>query len=325
MTLRLLRPHLECCLAMTRNLTVYISVTCFYTTLLMRTLDQTAKSIVTMICGAIAFGIMATFVKLACKSLPSMEVVFFRSILGSLMIGAMIWKERASWVGKNPMIMVWRGVFGFTALSMHFYAISKLNLGTAVMLNYTAPIFVVIFARFVLRERTSWIVKIAIFSSFIGLYLLAAPQFKSEPIPLLIGILSGIFAAVAYVLIRFSSDEDSHYTIIFYFTTISTVGSFPLLFFGFHWPTPMEWTMLLGVSVAAFFGQVWLTQSIQSAPVSFVLPFSYLTPVFAAMLGAVIWKEYLGIQAVIGGSIIIVSGIVIYLFREKTPFIPLEE
>jgi len=241
------------------------------------------------------------------------------------MIGAMIWKERVPWIGKNPKIMVLRGIFGFAALSMHFYAISKLNLGIAVMLNYTAPIFVVIFARFALKERTTWIVKAAIFFSFLGLYLLGTPQFDVKPIALLIGILSGISAAVAYVLIRFSSEEDSPYTIIFYFTTISTIGSFPLLAFGFHWPNITEWLMLLGVSVSAFFGQVWLTKSIQNAPVSFVLPFSYLTPVFAAILGALIWKEYLGMQSVVGGSIIIASGIVIYLFREKTPFIPLEE
>jgi len=291
----------------------------------MRTLDQTAKSVFAMVCAAISFGVMATFVKLACQSIPSLEVVFVRSVLGSIMIGAMIWKERASWIGKNPKIMVLRGIFGFLALSMHFYAISKLNLGIAVMLNYTAPIFVVIFARLVLKERTTWVVKMAIFFSFLGLYLLAAPQFEAKLFPILIGILSGIFAAVAYVLIRYSSEEDSHYTIIFYFTTISTIGSFPLLVFGSHWPNIMEWLMLLGVSVSAFFGQVWLTKSIQSAPVSFVLPFSYLTPVFAAILGALIWKEYLGIQSVIGGFIIIASGIVIYLFREKTPFIPLEE
>ncbi len=291
----------------------------------MRTLDQTAKSVFAMVCAAISFGVMATFVKLACQSIPSLEVVFVRSVLGSIMIGAMIWKERASWIGKNPKIMVLRGIFGFLALSMHFYAISKLNLGIAVMLNYTAPIFVVIFARLVLKERTTWVVKMAIFFSFLGLYLLAAPQFEAKLFPILIGILSGIFAAVAYVLIRYSSEEDSHYTIIFYFTTISTIGSFPLLVFGSHWPNIMEWLMLLGVSVSAFFGQVWLTKSIQSAPVSFVLPFSYLTPVFAAILGALIWKEYLGVQSVIGGFIIIASGIVIYLFREKTPFIPLEE
>jgi len=291
----------------------------------MRDWDQTAKSVLAMVWAAISFGVMAAFVKLASKSISSIEVVFFRSLLGSIMIAVMIWKKRVSWIGKNPMVMILRGIFGFAALSTHFYAISKLNLGTAVMLNYTAPIFVVIFANALLQERITWIVKTAIFISFFGLYLLTAPQFEAKPIPILVGIVSGISAAVAYVMIRFTSDEDSPYTIIFYFTMISTIGSVPLLKLGFHWPNLFEWISLLGVTISAFFGQVWLTKSIQSAPVSFVLPFSYLTPVFAAILGAVFWKEYLGIWALIGGLMIIVSGIIIYVFREKTPFIPLEE
>jgi drug/metabolite transporter (DMT)-like permease len=70
---------------------------------------------------------------------------------------------------------------------------------------------------------------------------------------------------------------------------------------------------------------VGLTRSIQTAPVASVLPFSYLTPVFSAVLGALVLKEYLSVQALIGGGIIIASGVMVYLFREKSPFIPLEE
>src|SRR3989338_8215041 len=217
--------------------------------------DQTAQSVLKMTLAAVSFGIMATFVKWACQTITSNEVVFFRSILGSVMIGAMILKEGGSWTGKNLKILILRGVFGFAALSMHFYAISKLNLGVAVMLNYTAPIFVVLFARLLLKEKTTWKVNAAIILSFFGLYLLAGPQFEVKPFPILIGILSGIFAALAYVFIRFNSEDESPYTIIFYFTTISTVGSFPLLVLGFHWPNSLEWIALLGVVVGAFFGQ----------------------------------------------------------------------
>lgn len=274
--------------------------------------------------AAISFGVMATFVKFTCQSLPSIEVVFFRSLFGTVAIGAMMWREGASWIGKHPHILMLRGIFGFAALSLHFYAISKLDLGTAVMLNYTAPIFVIVFARIILREKMTWQVNVAILSSFIGLYLLAGPQLEAKLIPILLGLASGIFAALAYVMIRFKGEEESPYTIIFYFTAISTIGALPFLKTDFHWPNAPEWFSLAGVTVGAFFGQVWMTRSIQNAPVSFVLPFTYLTPVVAAVVGAALWKEYLGIQAVLGGLIIIGSGVAIYLVRER-PFIPLEE
>lgn len=278
-----------------------------------------------MTLAAFSFSVMVIFVKAACQSLPSMEVVFIRSLSGTLAIAFLIWRKRISWFGNNQKIMILRGVFGFGALAMHFYAISELNLATAVILNYTAPIFAALFARLILGEKTTWPVNLAVAASFLGLYLLAAPQFETKLIPLLIGILSGIFAALAYVMIRFGGENESPYTIIFYFTAISTLGSFPLMLSHVQWPNATEWVLLLSLSVGAFFGQVWLTQSIQNAPVSLVLPFSYLTPVFAALIGASVWREYLTLSSMAGGMLIILSGIVIYLLRKRISFIPIEE
>ena len=288
-------------------------------------MDRISRSIFQMVLGALSFSVMVIFVKVAAKGLPAMEVVFARSVLGTAAIALLIWKQRVLWLGNNPKIMVLRGVFGFAALAMHFYAIAELNLATAVILNYTAPIFVALFARVILREKSNWIVNIAVVISFLGLYLLASPQFEAKPFPIAIGILSGIFAALAYIMIRFGGENESPYTIIFYFTTISMIGSFPLMLANFQWPNVSEWMALIALSIGAFFGQVWLTKSIQNAPISLVLPFSYLTPVFAALVGALVWKEYLSASAIAGGVIVILSGIAIYVSRKKTAFIPIEE
>ncbi len=278
-----------------------------------------------MILASIAFGVMATFAKAASRSLPSPEIVFARSLFGSIAMFILIWKDHISLKGSNPKILVLRGVFGFLALAMNFYAISKLSLGTAVILNYTAPIFSVIFAKLIIGEKTNRIVLIAIIASFFGLYLVAAPQFETKLIPVLIGILSGVFAALAYVMIRFNGENENGYTIIFYFTAISTIGSLPLMIPHFIMPNSTEWIILISLTIGAFFGQVWLTHSIQNAPVSMVLPFTYLTPVFCALMGSLLWKEHLSLQTILGGFIIILSGTAIYLFREKPPFVPMEE
>ncbi|OGW77134.1 MAG: hypothetical protein A3J52_02470 [Omnitrophica bacterium RIFCSPHIGHO2_02_FULL_49_9] len=70
---------------------------------------------------------------------------------------------------------------------------------------------------------------------------------------------------------------------------------------------------------------MFLTRSIQKAPISYVLPFSYLTPVFATFFGLLIWKERLTLQTLMGGAIIILCGISIYFLRERPPYVPLEE
>ncbi|MBI4388137.1 MAG: DMT family transporter, partial [Candidatus Omnitrophica bacterium] len=196
-------------------------------------------------------------------------------------------------------------------------AIAKLSLGTAVILNYTAPIFVAIIATLFLKEKISNLLWLLIFMCFIGLYLLVEEKLSFKSFPIFIGLFSGFWAALAFVTIRTAIQEESSYTIIFYFTTISTLGSIPLLYFGFQIPNVTEWAWLLGIAITSFFGQVFLTTSIREAPASIVCPFSYLAPVFSFFFGFTIWKDPLTIHMILGAGLVILSGVFIYLIERR--------
>jgi drug/metabolite transporter (DMT)-like permease len=59
---------------------------------------------------------------------------------------------------------------------------------------------------------------------------------------------------------------------------------------------------------------VYLTRSLQKAPVWLVSPFGYLTPVLGFFLGLLLWEEVPGIASILGASIVIVSGVVMLVF-----------
>ena len=277
-----------------------------------------SRGIFHMVVAAFAFSTMTAFVKFASETMPPFEVVFFRSVFGSLMIGAVIWKEKVSFLGANRRMLVLRGIFGFIALAMNFYAIAKLNLGMAVMLNSTSPIFVAIFASLLLKDRITPRLWLLTLICFVGVYLLIGPQFSARPFPILIGLLSGVMAAAAFVTISAAEENESSYTIIFYFTMISTIGTAPLLHFGFVPLGAREWLGIIGVSIASFFGQVFITKSYREAPASLVSPFNYLTPVCSFLYGFLIWKDAATLQMIAGAGLIIVSGILIYLLEKKS-------
>ncbi len=71
------------------------------------------------------------------------------------MISGVVLKNNVSFIGKNRKLLILRGIFGFAALAMNFYAIAELPLGLAVILNSTSPIFVAILAAPILGERVS--------------------------------------------------------------------------------------------------------------------------------------------------------------------------
>ncbi|MBI4353377.1 MAG: DMT family transporter [Candidatus Omnitrophica bacterium] len=268
------------------------------------------QGILLMLGASLSFAAMAAATKLVSKRLPASEIVFVRSLIASFIVAYLVSKTRSSWVGKEPKILAARGVVGFTAMILYFWCLSQLDLGTAVMLNYTSPLFAVVAARFVLREKIGRPIQAAILLSFTGVYLLAAPQFHLKPAPLIAGLLSGFLVGVVHLLIRSSHEEEVPLTIILYFTVISTIGSGFLLFqTGFPLPTAKEWLWLLVITVTSLLGQFGLTHSLRSASVSVVSPFGYLTPVFGLLLGWWIWHEAPAPGALLGGALIILSGL----------------
>ncbi|MBI3306981.1 MAG: DMT family transporter [Candidatus Omnitrophica bacterium] len=272
-----------------------------------------------MIQGAVAFSVMTLCVKFVSRSLPSTEIVFFRSLIGCLMLFPLMLKKKISIFGHKSQrrLMFMRGLSGFIALSLHFYTITHLPLGTAVMLNYTSPIFSAIFAMGFLNEKPSALLISMIFVSFSGVILLVKGQFPGWNPYLLLALLSAVFASIAYVLIRAIHQRESPLTVIFYFTSISTVGSLFLLPMGFRWPDLFGWLLLMGVGIGSFYGQLWMTLALRQAPASLVSPFCYFTPLLNFIYGAIFFGDILTGRVLTGAFLIILGGSLIAYYETK--------
>lgn len=276
------------------------------------------RGILLMCRASIGFSIMALCVKWASQTLPSLEIVFFRSLIGSVMILTVIQRHKLPVFGtQEKWLMVLRGVTGFIALSLHFYTIAHLPLGTAVMLNYTGPIFAAVFAVVFLKEKLSFFLLSMIFLSFSGVYLLVGAKLQTFDLMIFLGLLSAVFVGIVYVLIRAIAGRQSAFTIIFYFTLVSTVGSAFYLPFGFKWPTLFEWLLLIGIGIGSFYGQLWMTLSLSLAPAALVSPFSYLTPLLSFVYGLLLFGEKLTPFSVLGAFLIVLSGSLISYAETK--------
>ncbi len=264
--------------------------------------------------ASLAFALMAVCVKWTVRTLPVFEVVFFRSLSGTLLISILILRKRVSFWGKDRGLLFLRGISGFTALALHFFTISKLPLGLAVMLNFTAPVFAAVIAVIFLKERPGLFLWAMILVSFAGVILLTFPSSANlhagghKTLFIVLGLLSGLAAAVAYTSIRAIKHHESPFTIIFNFTFISMVGSLFFLVPRVRWPGPPEWVGLLGVAIGSFYGQLWMTIAFRKAPASLVSPFSYLTPVFSYFWGFLFWKESITAQMIAGTALIFLAG-----------------
>ena len=265
-----------------------------------------------MLFADVAFAVMAAATKFAGVRLPAFEIVFIRSFLSCAALWVTLTQRKISLKANEPGLLWARGIVGYAALQCYFWALPQITLGTAVMLNYTAPIVAVIFSFFVLREKPPLLVKLLLPVCALGVYLLSSPEIKGHAAAVGAGLISGLLAGSVYVMIRQSNRTDAPLLIIFYFTLSCSVGSVLfLLKTGWVTPTAAEWLVLAVITISSLFGQIFLTYSLQKSPVWAVSPFGYLTPVLALLIGRVIWHEMPNAASLTGGALIILCGIIL--------------
>lgn len=280
-----------------------------------------------MLVAAALFALMSVLVKHASATFSPAELVFYRSAFGLFAIwGVIALGQRrllAPLVTVHLQAHFWRGLAGFTALVLFFYALARLPLATAVTLNYTAPLFLAALSAWWLRERHGRGLIGAVLLGFVGIVLLLRPQVQGQDwVPALAGLVSGMLAAVAYVNVKqLGKLGEPEWRVVFYFTLISTVGGGAwMALAGFHLPQAADWPWLIGIGVTATLAQLALTRAYHRGRTLTVGSLAYTTVGFSALYGVLLFGERLPLLAWIGMAVVAAAGI--WAVRASTPLRP---
>ncbi|MDD3591575.1 MAG: DMT family transporter, partial [Sulfurovum sp.] len=185
------------------------------------------RGILYMLIASLSFAVMGGFAKVVSEILPAVEVTFFRNVFGVVLIGYAIYRSPLKQIGGKPLLLLFRGAMGFAALLAYFYIIAYIPLGEAVTYNKTSPIFVAIFAFLFLGEKLPGSAVFAVLLGFVGILLIAQPQGGVFDKYDLLGIFSGLGAALAYTSIRELRQYYDTRAIVMSFMGVGTVA--PLL------------------------------------------------------------------------------------------------
>ena len=277
-----------------------------------------------MLVAATLFALMGVLVKQASAHFSSPELVFYRSIFGLVAIWlGIVWQRRqffAPLATNHLTTHFWRGLAGFIALVLFFYALAHLPLATAVTLNYTAPLFLAVLSVVWLREQHGRGLLLAVVLGFVGIVLLLRPQLQTDTwLPALAGLVSGMLAAVAYVNIkRLGKLGEPEWRVVFYFTLLATLGGGAwMLLAGFHAPQFTDLPVLVGIGISATLAQLALTRAYHRGRTLTVGALAYSTVVFSALYGVLWFGERLPPIAWLGMALIVAAGIL--AVRVSTP------
>ena len=278
------------------------------------------KGIFYIILAAFGFAFMNLFVKLA-GDLPAIEKSFFRNLVAVFFAFTVMKKEKIPFTipkGTGKYIF-FRSLFGTIGIFANFYAIGKLYIADASMLNKLSPFFAIIFSYFLLKEKIKLYQFACVLTAFVGALFILRPGFDSvATFPAFIGLLGGMGAGLAYTNVRMATKLGARGPlIVFCFSVFSCVCAVPFIIFDYQLLTWWQLVSLLMAGLSATLGQFSITAAYTYAPASELSVYDYTQIVFAALLGMIFLGEVPDVISILGYLIICGAGIAMFLIRRK--------
>ena len=207
--------------------------------------------------------------------------------------------------------MLLRAAFGTAGILCNFYAIDKLDLADASMLNKLSPFFAVVFSAFILKEKTSPMQVAAVILAFAGSLFIIRPTFSNMAlVPSLIGFSGGMAAGAAYTLVRYMKQRgENSALIVFCFSAFSCIFTLPFMIAGF---VPMSGKQLVILLLAGLFaagGQFAITGAYSFAPAKEVSVFDYSQVIFSAITGYFLFGQVPVLLSWVGYAIIVATAV----------------
>jgi len=287
-----------------------------------------------MLLASLSFAVMGGFAKTVSQVLPPVEVTFFRNVFGVALVGFAIYKSPLKQIGGRPFLLLFRGTMGFSALLAYFYISAYIPLGEAVTYNKTSPIFVAIFAYFFLKEKLSFWAIVAIVLGFIGIAFISMPtegSFSFNKYTVL-GIFSGLGAALAYTSIRELREYYDTRAIVMSFMGVGTIApillmmvtpyidapkSLDFMFAEFVMPQGIIWLYVVIMGLSATASQILMTKAYELTKAGIVGTISYSNIVFALIIGIALGDPIPTPLKFLGIILVIISGLLVALAKDK--------
>lgn len=249
-----------------------------------------------------------------------MQKAFFRNAVAGVVSVFMLIrsKEGISIQKENRADLFFRCLFGTSGLIANFYAIDKLDIADANMLNKLSPFFAILISIPILKEKPAGRDILATLAAFTGALFIIRPAADFRVIPALTGLYGGFGAGTAYVFVRrLGKKGERTSVIVMCFSLFSCLVTLPFFILDFH---PMKLSQLLCLvmaGVAASVGQFAITTAYRFAPAKEISVFDYTQVIFAAVWGALFFGEVPEIMSIVGYVLIIGTAVVRWYVSQR--------
>ena len=289
-----------------------------------------------MVVSAFLFASMGVCIKYAAQHFHAAEIVFYRGLIGMLVLWALSRSQGVSLRTTRPGMHAWRSLVGVTAMGSWFYTITQMPLASAMTLNYMSSIWI---ATFLLagalwsmhprargpRQSLNVPLLAAIVVGFVGVVLMLQPSFAQSQVGVaLLGLGSGVLSAMAYLQVGAlaRAGEPDARTVFYFGAGCTAAGLVASAIMGFSaWPSGWAALWLLPVGLLAAGGQLTMTRAYACATTAratlVVASLQYSGIVFACAYSVFLFQDALGWASWLGMALIVASGVSATALRSR--------
>ena len=271
-------------------------------------MTPTLQAALWMIGAIVSFSSMAIAGRALSGDLSSFEMMMYRSFIGLfiiLVVGTALGKFREIRMARLRLHVL-RNLCHFTGQNLWFTALPLITLAQVFALEFTSPIWVVVFAVVFAGERLSRPRVLAVALGFTGAMMVARPGIGGDPFGLMLAAMSAIFFAGSIVSTRVLTRTETTFGILFWLTVTQAVMG--LVTTGWDgqiaWPSAANWPWVVVIGCAGLLAHTCLTKALAVAPAIVVTPMDFLRLPAIALIGAAFYAEPLNPWVLIGAALI---------------------
>jgi drug/metabolite transporter (DMT)-like permease len=286
-------------------------------------MDGVRRGIALVSLGSLTLVVMAALVKHIGDRIPSMEIFFFRSLIGFFLVLAVCWRDPLEALRtKRPGMHFVRGATGAVGNACFFWTLTHMLLADAMALQFSRPLFMIPLAMIFLGELAGLRrVGIALVG-FLGILVYARPFTEGFEPGVFIGALGAFTGGLVVICIKRLQTSEPTRVIMFYYAFWNTViAAVPAAIW---WVTPNAYELAI-LALIGFFGiagQSLITHGLSQGEATVLVPLDYSRIVYSAIIGYLLFSEVPGPWSFAGMALIVAASLYLVLTEKRRPVQP---
>ncbi len=239
------------------------------------------------------------------EPLPALQVTFFRALATLLVVAPFLIRHgRRVLRSSRPLLASIRGCLGAGGMLCNFYGLMHLPLATAIAIQFSRPLFLLVLAAAFLGERVTGARGLTTCVGFAGVVLIVQPGPEMDPAALVV-LTGALFLATSIILLRVLARTDDTVCLLFYSGVAGTLFTLLPALLTWQWPTLSQWLLVLVMCSFGVGAQSTFMKGYAAGEASAIAPFDYTRLLFATLWGFLFFAELPGAVTWLGTAILL--------------------